>query len=133
MTNYSLHPLDAAIQRVNRAQEHLCELQRHIAEIRQNCAATARIYFDPKPPHEVFAFGPPKLSNPPIISIMLGEICYSLRSVLDYLIFELARGDSGVIQDNTQFPIDDKPGQFAKHKCFRLKGLQRMQLDEGSS
>lgn len=122
-TNYSLHPLDAAIQRVDRAYEHLCELQRHIAEIRQNFAATARIYFDPNPPHEVFAFPPPKIFNPPIISIVLGEICYSLRSALDYLVFELARQASGIIQDNTQFPIDDKPEQFAKHKCSRLKGL----------
>jgi hypothetical protein len=123
MTNFSIHPLDAAMQRVGRAQEHFCELQRHIAEIRQNYAETTRIYFDPSPPHECTVYPPPKISNPPIISIVLGEICYNLRSALDYLIFELARQDSGAVQDGTQFPIDHSPEQFEKNKRSRLKGL----------
>jgi hypothetical protein len=123
MTNYSLHPLDAAMQRVDGAQEHFCELQRHIANIRQGFEEATIVYFDPSPPHKYTVYPPPKLSNPPIVSIVLGEICYSLRSALDYLVFELARQDSGVIQDHTQFPIDDEPEQFAKHKCSRLRGL----------
>ena len=59
----------------------------------------------------------------PIVPILLGEICYNLRSALDYLVFELAKFDSGTIQNGTQFPIDDTPQKFARHIPTRLKGV----------
>jgi len=120
---FAIHPLDGAFQRVDRAQEHFGELQRHISVIRQRYVDTARIYFDPNPPHRAYAYPSGEISYPPILSIVLGEICYNLRSALDYLIFELAREDSGTIQDGTQFPIDDTPQKFAGNIRTRLKGL----------
>jgi hypothetical protein len=120
---FVIHPLDGAFQRVDRAQEHFSGLQRHISAIRQRYADAARIHFDPDPPHRANVYPSAEISYPPILSIALGEICYNLRSALDYLVFELAREDSGVIQDGTQFPIDDTPQKFAKHVPTRLKGL----------
>jgi hypothetical protein len=65
-----------------------------------------------------------KFPDPDIlIPILIGEIAYNLRSSLDYLVFELARFDSGAVQDNTQFPIDDTPKKFKGHIASRLKGL----------
>jgi hypothetical protein len=42
---------------------------------------------------------------------LVGEICYNLRSALDYLVFELAKHDSGTRQENTQFPIAEFGGE----------------------
>jgi hypothetical protein len=46
------------------------------------------------------------------VPIRVGEVCYNFRSALDYLIFELAKLDSGVEQGGTQFPIMDSPKDF---------------------
>jgi hypothetical protein len=51
-------------------------------------------------------------------SILLGEICYNLRSALDYMIDELATLDSGLVVEGTQFPIEDKRKGFK----WRIKG-----------
>lgn len=118
------HPLDGAFERVNRAEKHFAELQNHLAAFRQTYLETARIYFDPNPPHSVHAFPPIGiLHHPPIISIVLGDVCYNLRSALDYLIFELARLNSRAIQDGTQFPICDTPKKFARDVPAKLVGL----------
>jgi hypothetical protein len=119
-----VHPLDGAFERVNRAQEHFAELQHYISIFGQFQLDTSAIHFDPNPPYEVKVFAPVSFSSPSaIVSVVLGELIYNLRSALDYLIFELARHDSRVIQHGTQFPIDDKPKKFAEHIPTRLKGL----------
>jgi hypothetical protein len=46
------------------------------------------------------------------IGIRIGEVCYNLRSALDYLIFELAKLDSCAEQSGTQFPIIDAKEDF---------------------
>src|SRR5262249_7900382 len=120
------HPLDGAFQRIDRAEEHFAELRRHITAFRQDYLQSVGLYFDPNPPHSIHHRPPFLFPRPtPIVSIVLGEICYNLRSALDYLIFELAREDSGVAQDGTQFPIDDSPEKFADHIPSRLRGISR--------
>jgi hypothetical protein len=114
------HPLDGAFERINRAEEHLIELKRQIDVFGQNYLESVGIYFDPNPPYHAYDRPPFKFPRPaPIVSILLGEICYNLRSALDYLVFELAYFDSGIIQQGTQFPIDDAPKKFAKHFAQR--------------
>jgi hypothetical protein len=117
------HQLDGAFERVNRAEEHFFELQRHLNALRQSYLDAARIHFDPNPPYRAYAYPPINIVHPPIISIVLGEICYNLRSALDYLVYELARFDSNAIQDGTQFPIDDTRSKFVGHKHPMLKGI----------
>jgi len=48
------------------------------------------------------------------VGVAIGEICYNLKTALDYLIFELAELDSGSEQKNTQFPIMDAPEDFIR-------------------
>jgi len=56
--------------------------------------------------------------------ILVGEIFYNLRAALDYLVFELAKCDSGIEQDNTQFPIEDSKERFKRSiDRGRLKGI----------
>lgn len=82
------------------------------------------VYLHPEPPYyprqTLPPFGKRRL---PLVSILIGEICYNLRSALDYLVYELAILDSSKRQDGTQFPIDDTPEKFSKHKRSWLKGL----------
>ena len=51
------------------------------------------------------------------VPIRVGEVCYNFRSALDYLIFELAKLDSGVEQGGTQFPIMDSPKDSRPPPC----------------
>jgi hypothetical protein len=121
---HSRHPLYGASQRVDRAEEHLADLQRRTDGFRQDYIESVQFYFEPDPPYRAYERHPHVLPSPrPIVSIVLGEICYNLRSSLDYLIFELAKFDSGAAQENTQFPIDDTPKKFAGHIPSRLKGV----------
>jgi hypothetical protein len=117
------YPLDGAFARINRAGEHLKELKR-IAE------AFGRVYHDAisvgaMPEHlGLLDFRPPNpFPIPEGISIVVGEICYNLRAALDYLVYELARLDSGRVQVGTQFPIEHKKKRFDSISPHRLKGL----------
>ncbi|MFZ2005798.1 MAG: hypothetical protein WAV02_11975 [Stellaceae bacterium] len=57
------------------------------------------------------------------VGIRIGEICYNLRTALEYLIYELARLDSGKVQDDTQFPMVDTQQNFNAGKGRWLRGL----------
>jgi hypothetical protein len=58
------------------------------------------------------------------VGILVGEICYNLRSALDYLIFELAKLDSGAEQRGTQFPVVDTKNDFEGRRTTAfLKGV----------
>ena len=104
-----MHPLDHAVARVNRAEEHLADLIRR--------TALPGGAFDPHKPAKQI----PLVS---MASILVGEVCYNLRAALDYLVFELAKLDSGAEQKQTQFPIADDASKF-NDQSHRLKGLTR--------
>ena len=106
-------------------RNHFAELQELIDAFRQNYLDTARIYFDPNPPYQAHAFPPSEFPHPPIISIVLGEICYNPPGpLLITLIYELAAYDAKAPQDGTPFLITgDTPQIFARDKASKLKGL----------
>lgn len=116
--------LQGAVDRIHRAEEHLASLRREIAGFGQrehdSCTIGVSSYLPNtfscvrKVPHERI---------PAIISILLGETVYNLRAALDYLVFELARADSGSVQEHTQFLICDTQKQFAKERLRCLKTL----------
>jgi hypothetical protein len=55
---------------------------------------------------------------PQDLSVVIGEIFYNLRAALDYLVFALVDG-----QHRTQFPIDETPKDFERHRKTFLKGV----------
>ena len=117
--------LNGAFERISRAEEHLADLRNWIADLYRRQQDSISCQFDPNFPYEV-RFDCSKFPGTPFrIGVLIGEICYNLRSALDYLVFALAKHDSGVPQEGTQFPIDDKPKQFQWNvtKKARLKGL----------
>src|SRR5437016_970997 len=97
--------LDGAFARIDRAGEHLAELEAIIHTFRQGRHDAYSIKLDPnlikngdiEPEWPVF--------NRLRIAIIVGEICYNLRAALDYLIYELDLLDCGQVQDGTQFLI----------------------------
>jgi len=125
MSDYVLHALDPCFARVRRADEHLVDLKRLFAEVQVRQANAIEIEFDPNPPYGIVgAKQPPETFIGTNFPIRIGEICYNLRSALDYLIFELARLDSGVEQSGTQFPIMDAKQDFeGRGKGIFLKGV----------
>lgn len=125
MVNYGVHPLDGSFEREWRAGEHLVELEGEIANVFRRQAYNVPFDLDPNPPHGAINVRlPPETFFGMRIGILVGEVCYNLRSALDYLIFELAKLDSGIEQGGTQFPIMDAKKDFdGRGKSSFLKGV----------
>jgi len=117
------HVLNGAIVRVARAKKHLTDLHGELADwlVEQENAIVAQ--FNPQPPHNFLADVSKCIGPPLIVGVLIGEIAYNLRSALDYLVFELAKLDSGAEQKGTQFPIEDKPESFRGNAPRMLVGL----------
>jgi hypothetical protein len=115
--------LDGSFDRIRRADEHLADLQQRIEVIRRQQEDSIVVQFDLNPPHSPQPSRFTKTFVPLRVGILIGEICYNLRSALDYLIFELAEHDSGIPQGGTQFPIVDTKKDFEWWTKSRLKGV----------
>jgi hypothetical protein len=115
------HVLDGAFERVNRAGEHLVNLNARLEAFRQEHENSVVLQFNAESPHhpEFVSY----ISASMKIPILIGEIVYNLRSALDYLIFELGKFDSGETQNRTQFPIEDTKNGFRGCRKTFLKGV----------
>src|SRR5262249_45023002 len=125
----NLHPLDGAFERTRRAGEHLEELCARLETLRREREGEIIAQFQAQPPHSELVV-PPSPQASMRIPILVGEICYNLRTALDYLIFKLAKLDSGHPQKKTQFPIDDDEDDFKRHAKSQLKGLNARHIAE---
>jgi hypothetical protein len=122
--------INQSIARVRRAEEHLAELGKIIAEFVPNQENTLSIDFDPEPPHELKITDHGGVSIHILAGILIGEVCYNLRSAVDFLAYNLAWLDSGKRQDGTQFPIETKEKGFAGRKDTWLKGVNASHIAE---
>jgi hypothetical protein len=68
-----------------------------------------------------YHYSPPHV--PAKVHILIGEIAYNLVAALDYLVFVLAKSDSGVGQDGTQFPVCKRKEFFDRGRNAMLKGV----------
>ena len=108
----SPHPLQDAFDRVDRALEHIGELDQREAALGRVYHDALVVEFNSKEPHNISSRLGQLIVVNSIFGILLGEIAYNLRAALDYLVYELARHDSGAIQQGTQFPICDFKSRF---------------------
>lgn len=127
-----MQPLDGAYSRVKRAGKHLAYLNRRVNILSKSICESVYINRQPQKfilenGREINGFLCDATARiepvPHIIKILIGEIVYNLRAALDYLVYELARLDSGKIIDNTQFLIEESPEGFSKNSGYRLKGI----------
>jgi hypothetical protein len=95
--------LEGAFQRLARAGEHLADLQSRLAVLQKQQESATSAQFSAEPPYHFEFIVPVSVPASMRIPILIGEICYNLRSALDYLVYELAKHDSGA-QSDTQFP-----------------------------
>ena len=125
MVNYCVNPLDGSFEREWRAGEHLSDLEIEISRVFERQANAVTFDLNRDPPHRIVNVKPPLETFFGMrVGILVGEICYNLRSALDYLIFELAKLDSGTTQSGTQFPIMDAKHDFdGRGKSVFLKGI----------
>jgi hypothetical protein len=125
---YQLNPLDGSLERVHRANEHLSDLRQQIQTVRRQQQDSITVQFDSNPPHKTIVGYFTETFVTMRIGVLIGEICYNLRSALDYLVFELAKFDSSVPQDGTQFPIVDTNMDFSRRQQVWLKGLNDLHI-----
>jgi hypothetical protein len=123
-----MHRLDGAYLRVDRASEHLADLETRICAFTNAQKDNVPFEFDTDTckicvhPHDKGLVQ--KLQSLSLSwSILIGEITYNLRSALDYLVYQLAILDSGSKQGGTQFPIEDTEQGFRRRVKIFLKGL----------
>lgn len=120
----TLHPLNGAFERVARAGEHLGDLRPRIETFVQQQADAFRPYFDTSsPPNFCLELPSTAVMGTMRIPILIGETCYNLRTALDYLVFALAKHDSGRAQERTQFPIEDLKERFDGNAPRFLRGV----------
>jgi hypothetical protein len=117
------HVLDSTFERVRRAEEHIEDLRQRLADILRLQEKAVRAELNPRPPH----YPKPILTGPTyaghIIGILIGEVCYNLRTALDYLVFELIKLDTGCVKDFTQSPIVDSKDKFRGWKKGNGRGF----------
>jgi hypothetical protein len=145
------HPLDGAFLRVARGEIHIDELNGVIRDFResnqdkivsQKQVEAWRLRKNPSKMASDTIYGRVPEDIPLATSLITGEIIYNLRSALDYLVYELARKDSGSEQSGTQFLIEDEktcqrktcPPKCLQHgfdvrKGKYLKGLSDPHID----
>ena len=123
--------LDEAHQRVRRAKEHLSELEIELLRFERFMVTNEVIFGIPEEEERSAAkiwadIYKPNVPPPNVTAkarILIGEIAYNLIASLDYLVFALARHDSGIEQEGTQFPVCVKPEFFKRGRSSLLKGV----------
>lgn len=117
-----IDPLHGARLRHERAREHLADIQRTVNALYDRLHEVGA---GEHPDTGGYAVMFPQLEQPtPTLSIRVGEAIYNLRAALDYVVFELARHDSGQPQEGTQFPIEDREEVFRQtRRPTYLKGV----------
>ena len=125
--------LDGARLRIKRAGEHIGALKRLQRRIEQVDYSTLSVHRNTHEPKQIDAVTTeyysdsvevPGIPVNPRWSILTSECVFSLRSALDYLVYALARLDSGKVRNRTQFPICSDECDFKQAiKRGNLAGL----------
>jgi hypothetical protein len=117
------HPLQGALDRINRAQQHLADFEGRQSVFGQDYHDSLVIEFDANKDNKPVIHPGKPVYFDRLFGILVGEIVYNLRAALDYLVYELAIKDTGHIQDGTQFPICDEKRTFDGVQGKFLVGL----------
>jgi hypothetical protein len=115
--------LDDAYAKLDRAAEHLEELEAEVREFRESDPYEVSGEADADSGDYVLRV---RTDKPPRkISAVVGDVVNNLRPPLDYLISALATLDSGKAHPSNQFPICDAPAAFKAEltEKRRLHGL----------
>lgn len=117
-----MHPLDGIIAKIERADEHIKNLNTEIGDfIRDNYEIVSKVDDDPRE-SVISVIGP----DPPLrFAVITGEIVHQLRSSLDHLVCQLFTANKKKPAGRKlQFPICDTHSRY-KEACRRgqIKGI----------
>jgi hypothetical protein len=127
-----MHPLDGTYERMARAGEHLADLRDRADAICEEKRQGVVIHREPtrfqledgREIDGVFARADwTSEPIPVVISILIGEVIYNLRAGLDYLVYALANPGTVVVNEKTQFPIENTENAFVSRRNTFLKGV----------
>ena len=113
-----LNKLDEIEALIERSDEHLTWLQRHIPHINEDAISRNRDL-------NVIALEDSYDLAVTRIRIIIGEFANGLRSALDYIACIMVDQDSGKVTNRIQFPIEDTPDFFKYRSSVLLKGLRK--------
>jgi hypothetical protein len=132
--------LDGIRAKLKRAEEHLDVLE---AEMGNYLGGDIYILVrDEKPDRTIFHLW--IKAEPPLrFSILLGDCCHNLRSALDHIVWQMVLANKQTPDENTAFPIWDKPPQgifapkairgISKEACALIESLQPYQDGQQAS
>ena len=121
------HPLTGAYKRIERADKHLRKIRPELELLRQTQYDNMAAEHDPKT-QKVRLKGTQTII-PWCIVLAVSDCIHNFRSSLDFIVYELAKFDSGRIQRGTQFPIENTHEGF-KGKVERyLTGLTDLHVN----
>jgi len=117
------HPLDIIDEKLQRAEEHIKELQVQTDALLGAAPYTTITDDDPKELEE-FKRMLTSIRVPPRISIIAGEAINQCRSALDHVAAALVLANKGTVTNQTQFPIYPYRPSFEK-ESVRYEGCLR--------
>lgn len=117
-----MHPLDGARRRIERADKHLQDFIGEVEAYALSEANNIAVQYDDVRDQPNFILAP-KTPLPPVLSLIVSDCIHNLRAALDYVVYELARKDSGLSDpDGTLFPIAATEDKFIEVRKARLNG-----------
>jgi hypothetical protein len=118
--------LEGCIAKLQRGEEHLASFVAESREFIESGPYVVVPQFEPETSEYVFRIK--VLREPPLHwGTIIGDVLHNLRSALDYLVYDLARLDTGKEKPRgTQFPIVAETS-----KVYRARGLPRVAMLSG--
>jgi hypothetical protein len=99
-----MHPLDDPLNKMQRAYEHLKELDRQVRAYKATCPYSVAKKLNADKTSYIYRIEPGSLPDPRIATI-LGDAIHNMRSSLDHLAWQLALLNTATPYHRTEFPI----------------------------
>jgi hypothetical protein len=96
-----VHPLHGCYARIQRASRYVHETEQLLIDVARECEEQVIV----NPDGTMFFDHVPQI--PTDLPLAISDAIHNMRAAMDYLIYQLAKLDSGVFQLGTQFPIED--------------------------
>jgi hypothetical protein len=95
------HPLHGCYARIKRAKRYIDEAQQLLIDVARECEEKVIV----NPDGTMLFNHVPQV--PPDLPLAISDAIHNMRAAMDYLVYQLAKLDSGQFQTGTQFPIED--------------------------
>jgi hypothetical protein len=123
-----MHPLDGVRAKIERAEEHIKNLDREISAFLSQKPPPYEIVGEHQNEGRDYAYVVKKVPIVPLrFAVMVGDVIHNLRSSLDHTLYALVIKNGGIPTNQTQFPICTTVEKF-EQACSRgrIKGVSAL-------